>query len=467
MSFVYPADVALLLVKRWHSLQESLDERAGPKRSGTDAMPARMTTRPFPTEDNLNLLLETIYHASFLVEEGRQLFIRLLYVPPGACEHAMRSMTNLDRQPYRFSPPCPLTVPELLRLVPAFDPFQSVLVVCADEELCNPTGAAPLVIWGVLKLGFAWWRVVTGRETGTLAPPNCLAITSQGPGRITASTLGMVLVRLDAGRILGMPLGSISQGAVGDSLHASAEQLYSDVVKRLKVRKYDRSRDSNEHPCQQYFRVLSNTVNLAKEKRHGATFVVLPDTITHQDQRLRDRINLKYVIADLCIWEKLIEESIANREYYRRLFPKKYVFLTDQADAKPKQLKELIFWKMRHERVEEEIREFEQFVASLSGIDGCVVLTTKLRVLGFGGEILAQSPTLTRVKVAHDPYARQTSDQIIASLGTRHRSAFRICSSFEDCIAFVVSQDAGVRAIKRVGPDVVVWPNVNMAGFDL
>ncbi|GAG87903.1 unnamed protein product, partial [marine sediment metagenome] len=206
---------------------------------------------------------------------------------------------------------------------------------------------------------------------------------------------------------------------------------------------------------------------VAKEKRHGATFVVFPDKITHQDQRLRDRINLKYVVDEVCIWDELIEESIAYREYFRRLFPRKHVFLTELEDAKPQQLKELIQWEKRREWAGEEIREFELFVASLSGIDGCVVLTTKLRVLGFGGEILAQSPSLTRVKVAHDPYGHQTSDQNITFFGTRHRSAFRICSSFEDCVAFVVSQDGGVKAIKRVGPDVLFWPDVNMGRLDL
>jgi hypothetical protein len=464
MTFVYPADVGNVLAKRWHSLQSRLSTPLRSKGKDT-ALPTPQP--PFPTEDNLRLILDTVYHASFLVEEGRQLCIRVLYLPPGACEGNRNQVANLHAQPFKFTPACPLTVSELLRLVPALDPFQSVLVVCADSDLPQPTGSAPVVIWGVLRLGLEWWRVVTGRESGAVAPPNCLTITSPASGRLTATTLGMVLVRLEGGRILAMPLEHIGDGAVGEFLRPAAEQLYTDVVKKLKIRRYDRSSDSDQHPRQQYFRVLSNIVNIAKEKRHGATFVLFPDTISPRDQRLADRIHLKYVIDGVSIWEQLIEESIANREYYKHLFPKKHVFLTQQDDAKPDKLKQLIRWEERHEHAEEDIREFENFVASLSGIDGCVVLTTTLRVLGFGGEILAQSPSLAQIKVAHDPYGNQTSDQSITSFGTRHRSAFRVCSSFENCIAFVVSQDGGVKAIMRVGPDVVIWPDVNMGRFDL
>lgn len=459
MSFVYPEEVGAVLAKRWQALQSQLNPPSTRKRKAcVSSVPP-----PFPTDDNLKLLLDTVYHASFLIQEGRQFCIRLLYLPPAHCEH----ISNLHGDPYRLIPACPLTVSEVLRIVPALDPFQSVLVVCADSDLPQPTGSGPLVIWGVLKLGLEWHRVVTGRESGAVAPPNCLTITSQGSGSITATTSGSVLVRLQGGRILGMPLEYIGDGSIGDFLRPAAEKLYRAVLAKLKAKRYHQSADSDEHPRQEYFRVLSNILNLAKERRHGATFLLFPDTITPHDQHLTDRINLKYVLQGVSVWDALIEESISNREYYKHLFPKKHVFLTEKQDATPDQLKKLIRWEQRQKHADEEIREYENFVASLSAIDGCVVLTTKLNVLGFGGEILAQSPSLTHVKVAHEPYGKETTDQKITFFGARHRSAFRICSSFEGCLAFVVSRDGGVNAARRVGQDVIIWEDVNMGQIDL
>jgi hypothetical protein len=454
MSFVYPDEVSDLLKERWHSFRGELYKNR----------PHCRIIPPFPTDNNLRLLLDTVYHASFLSEEARQLFIRLLYMPPEASLSEPYRLQNNDVQPYHFSAPCPLTVQEVLRLVPALDPFQSLLVVCADEDLPEPTGMAPLVIWGVLKLGLEWWRVVTGRSSHAFAPPYRLTVTSQGPGRITATALGRVLVRLVDGRILGMPLETMSKGPIGNFLKPSADQVCFDVVKKLTVPKYDRKADSDEYPRGEYFRVFGNIVNLAKEKRHGATFIVFRDPINHLDRRLSETINLKYVIDGVCIWDQLVEESVAR---HHRNHLNEHLAQTDVAHAKPEQLAELMRWQTQCRGAAEQIWEFENFVASLSGIDGCVVMTAGLKVLGFGGEILVRPPNLTRVKVARDPDAQETSDQKITASGTRHRSAFRICASFEDCVAFVVSQDGGVKAIKRVGQDVVLWPDVNMGWIDL
>ena len=87
-------------------------------------------------------------------------------------------------------------------------------------------------------------------------------------------------------------------------------------------------------------------------------------------------------------------------------------------------------------------------------------------MLGFGAEITAVSH-ITHVKVAANEDATMRDERPITSFGTRHRSAFRLCSSFENCVCFVVSQDGGVRAVKRLGPDVIMWPDVTLSSMTL
>ncbi len=53
----------------------------------------------------------------------------------------------------------------------------------------------------------------------------------------------------------------------------------------------------------------------------------------------------------------------------------------------------------------------------------------------------------------------------IELFGTRHRSAFRFCSSFDESVAFIVSQDGEIKIAKRVGSEVILWSNINIGSL--
>ncbi len=101
----------------------------------------------------------------------------------------------------------------------------------------------------------------------------------------------------------------------------------------------------------------------------------------------------------------------------------------------------------------------------MTAVDGAVVMDYRFNVMGFGAEVIASSPSLTEISVNSGKKALGQSP--IEAFGTHHRSAFRFCSSFEDSIAFVVSQDGGVKAVKRVDKDVVLWPDINTGSMGI
>ena len=68
--------------------------------------------------------------------------------------------------------------------------------------------------------------------------------------------------------------------------------------------------------------------------------------------------------------------------------------------APASKLKDLIDRERRHENAERRIGEYCNFVASLSAVDGAIVLSRDLAVLGFGAEILATSVSLGVVRQA-------------------------------------------------------------------
>jgi hypothetical protein len=206
--------------------------------------------------------------------------------------------------------------------------------------------------------------------------------------------------------------------------------------------------------------VFENLVKFAAAHHHGATFVVVSDSETALN-RTEKLITLKYPIKSPGIWPELVNECVAYRRYFDLLMADDGTNIFERQTASVDDFKALEGWRLAQESAQTNMLEFEQFVASLSCVDGAVVVTTCLEILGFGGEILPASTKLKTVKEAQGAEISRDID----SYGTRHRSAFRLCDSFEECVVFVVSQDGDARAVKKVGSDVLLWDHILLRGY--
>ncbi len=455
MKFIYPFDLVSTLKSRWEQAQAIFYSH----KSSNKLHP------PFPSDNNLKFILDTIYHASFLTEERRNISIRIAYIPPNICNE--RSIQNLHNEPFRFVNPKQFTVHEILCLAPSINSYNSIILICDSDKVRPEIKTSPIVIWGILHTGSEWVKNLRGQSSAAFCPPNILTLSTFAPGSLTVTVLGTVLARLESGSLLETPLEDISYGIIGDFFDEAAQELYSDSIKKLKVEKYNEKEDEDAYPYQIYFQTISNIIQSAKERKHGASFIFIPDEIKYDDSRLTDRINLKYILNIQKIWSLLIEECEANYHYFNLYFDSENNFRIYKDDVSSEDLKKLISWRETHILLEEEIHDFEKFVADLSGVDGAVLLTKKFKILGYGGEILSHSPSLKTFRMSKDPEAKKTVKFDIHKYGTRHRSAFRLCSSYEECVAFVISQDGGIKAIKRVGPNVIIWNNINIGRIDI
>lgn len=477
MNFIYPPSLIdevrtawrnaqgprqVTVIGSWDSEQGQM-RRIPPGEQSERVEAAPGDTLPFPSDEGLTHLLNTVYHASLLAEENRRLSLRVAYLPPDIPVDVRASHLWSMPPPFRLNPPRALTSAELMRLGPATDPTRA-LVLVADSGAFNIGHVSPLVIWGVLHLGSDWWELVTGRASGAIRPPNTFTVSSHGPGELVMSAGGSVLVRLRAGALVVPPLGSLRDGPIGKFLGNAADALYSAVCAKLGRPRYA-SDDSDDHPRRSYFRTLSNILLRTRERAHGGSLLVIADELEADDSRLADRINLKYVLDGPRIWPLMLDEAVARSEIYDLLNSEYYDLLlarTPRSDEVRDRRETPYSAHARHERLERNIADLASFVATLSAVDGAVVVTDRLRVLGFGGEITAGSPTLSTVRIAVDESGTSGDDHPITSFGTRHRSALRFCSSFEDAVAFVISQDGDVRGIKRVGRDLVMWNDLDL-----
>lgn len=107
--------------------------------------------------------------------------------------------------------------------------------------------------------------------------------------------------------------------------------------------------------------------------------------------------------------------------------------------------------------LEEAILEVAHLVATLARTDGAVVMTKRYEILGFGGEISGQLPGVETVWKALNVEGTLVEEEPTEIVGTRHRSAYRMCNELPDVLAVVVSQDGGVRFVRRQGDSVTYW----------
>jgi hypothetical protein len=107
---------------------------------------------------------------------------------------------------------------------------------------------------------------------------------------------------------------------------------------------------------------------------------------------------------------------------------------------------------------ERDLARTADLVASFAAVDGAVVLERDLNVLGFGAEILETEIPNENELVKYGSHPHGIPDEKpLTGFGMRFRSAYRFCEKIEGAIAFVVSQDGGLRVFCNPDGKVVVF----------
>ena len=107
-----------------------------------------------------------------------------------------------------------------------------------------------------------------------------------------------------------------------------------------------------------------------------------------------------------------------------------------------------------------------QLLAALAEVDGAVLLTDSFEVLGFGGEIVGGLREIRSVRRALDLEGTTTEEVPIDHVGTRHRSAYRLCAQEPSAIAIVVSHDGGVQFVASRDGQTTYWEHVPVTGAE-
>lgn len=437
----YPLDLIPILKRKWEQ-RKSLPH---------------WKVSSLPSTSELEILLNVAFHATFFTEEGRRPGFRLLHYPSKDYEEDQKKKPYHSARLLPLDFPRPYTIAEVNRLAPAAELTR--MLICIDNISKNPQ-KPDLRIWAVLDVGENWWKFIRHETSGGYTPPSHLTISSSCPGELSLSVRGYVIMTLRNGQILYPVSDVLESGSIAKFFESAKSQLYNDTLVLLNQTKWDEEDIDEGYPLRFYDFFLERILFDIREKQHGGMVIIIPNSIEKTDTRITDRLNIKYSCSYDYIWDLLVRSLVNQSKFYDSLFP-----LSDRKKTVTKELfREHFLLLSEKEELDEALGDAAKAVAALTSVDGAVVMTDRFHIVGFGAEVIAISPSLKEIVIAAGPKHFRAP---IESYGTRHRAAFRFCSSFEDSVNFVVSRDGGVKAVKRVGGDIILWPDINAGAMGL
>ena len=197
------------------------------------------------------------------------------------------------------------------------------------------------------------------------------------------------------------------------------------------------------------YHMVKRLIATMRGGRHGGAIVLLPPDVdtsrilhlkyTFQEEEPRRRHRTLVLAAMRALARSAAAESLGRPAGWKD-------YATETRDPFP--------------AIDEAIFEVSHMLAGLADVDGAVVVNKRWELLGFAAEIVGDLPEVPRVAIARDLEATQRTYESTDTVGTRHRSAYRLCAAVHDAIAIVVSQDGAVQWVAWHEGEVTCWNHV-------
>jgi hypothetical protein len=400
------------------------------------------STVQFPEQAVLEQVISVCYHASLLREEERPITFRLIIGDPEIFPTDEGPPAGL--QPLIFAKTRPFNEYELQRLGPAAD-FSRILVGVHFDQEKMPQ------IWGIINSGVRWMQEVHGGRKTCPPLPSCPVIYVTGPGQISVSIGPKVIASLNGGQINYPSLNIFAAQWLTESLASVRSEMQAlHAVAKAESEKPWATLDPEfgKIVAQQ---VMRRIISVIRSSRHGGMLIYLPAEMIPKLVVENRYLSIKYQFREN-------ESRQRFRTLMLRIMNTSAELLRDANDPE-----KVIGWEdyvscQREEiaLLDEAIFELAHFIASLSAIDGAVVMT-KHDLLGFGGVILVDIDKVQTVARALDIEGELIETELSEGVGTRHRAAYRLCHELHDAFAIVISQDGTVRFVKWHNGSVTYW----------
>ncbi len=413
---IYPPEFARRVIDAWGSPE---DQASAP-----------------PSQSCLAKVLEIVYQASFLHEEGRAVRCRLVIADSTDWKQGEGPPSGFHV--LRFAEPRPFTSQEIRKLAPAASYYRSLLGVHEDPD-------KGLSIWGIIETGTRWVnRVDGGRFDGAPLPPHFVAHIL-GAGRLMVACGYRRLLELNSGKVLKTGIDPFKSQWLPTQFRPVRQWLQDRLAETG-------LEGANVEDC--FIRMMAQNVvrrilSLVRDRGHGGMLIYIP-------QESANPQTLSGILRVRCPFEsrpatehfsELMLRAMSRLSLVGHRHGFRSVTWTDYQNIDDPILTE----------IDESFFEIAHLFADLMAVDGALILTKRFEVIGFGGEVLGERP-VSEVFRSLDLEGVELESEPADSSGTRHRSAYRFVSEVPKSLAIVISQDGAIRFVTHRDGRVVYWP---------
>ena len=439
LQLAYPHTVAAFILERW--------QRA---RSGRDGTPDPWGEHP-PSANALEQLIMVCYQASLLREESRPVTFRLILAEPAMFPYDQGPPDGLHC--LRFSQTRPFNPLEARRLSPAANFYRSLIGVCLEDKTEQPR------MWGILHSGLRWLQNAHGGRGRAQTLPPALVLSVTGPGRVSIG-FGSELIGQTEGGMLVKQLPNVFESKWMHIAFEATRVETRTLIDRL------RAREGADWPPLDGMLIrtisqhaIKRIISALRGAHHGATILMLPHEMRGELNEVNRYVDTKYRFAEG-----------EPRHRFRTLILNIVTRVCKLHAGRPN----AVGWDEYALSNDVDLGDFDEaifemayLIAGCAEVDGAVVLTKAFELLGFGGEISGELPGVVSVRRALDLEGDEYEEEFTQSVGTRHRSAYRLCLAVPEALAIVISQDGAVRFVKSHHGAVTYWDQASTTSLDV
>ncbi|GAB3634497.1 diadenylate cyclase [Hymenobacter arcticus] len=402
----------------------------------------------------LTTLFENLFFTSLQTEEGQLIKVTV----------TLLDAENPDPNPPRkkvahrwtcvpFGERIPFTVKNLVKLSKAADPWSTSLAV--DYDAHNE-----LFIWGLIDQSYHYRSFINYESTFSPEQPGLFRTAINDIGNLHVMLDYELIANLKHNVLISNYVDVFASGPVRELLgqhstdyQAAVRQHFTDELGS------DVLDDWSGYLNNVISRSLCRILLKMQDYQHGGAFLITPDTETG--------LSIKHRLA----YDRLFRAIVQFVKFDITSFTHTETILNEYIDLEQDTLPSHLYLQENvaetdKNETSDELKGAIMFVASLSCIDGLVVLSPDLEVRGFGVVIRSvKAPDFVYVATQATVEEPKLLPVSPSHYGTRHRSMFAYCWNHAGSLGFVVSQDGDIRAITRVGDKLIMWENIKVQQF--
>jgi len=402
-----------------------------------------------PNAATLGALVRAAYLATLRTEEGRFVRGSLTFAHPGRPDMRRPSLRRADYPLFTaFDEAVPLAVEGLVKLSRAVDSWSGSIAVYGKR-------ASDLVAWGVVdQIVHSNIRLNRESESG-FAHPGVVTVCMDGVGALSAYHGSLFLASLRQDRVVPQEESEVWSAPVARRIGpflrpialrigAAVEGAETGVMLEYLL-------------LQEWAATIARICIGLRRAGTGGALLVSPHPMA---DLLHVGHGLPYArlghagllrVLDVAYQHAMEREVLreGQEKYIRSSLERTANFAETDATDRARELTGAV-----------------RLVTSLASVDGLVLLTPLLELVGFGVKIRTER-RIGRVYVGRDFVRRGAGAACVdlSCFGTRHTSMLRYCRADPQAIGVVVSQDGQVRVVVTMGRSLTLWDNIQLLGY--